>query len=451
MADSIKIRKGLNIPLKGEADMQLVALPLSERYAVKPTDYTGVTPKLLVKEGDNIRAGAPVFFSKDDERLKFVSPISGVVEKIVRGEKRKILEVVIKTDTELKYKKADISQNSDKSSKEIIDLLLNFGLWPFIIKRPYAVIAKPEDKPKAIFISGFDTSPLAPDYNFILKDRVKQFQKGIDILKRLTDGKLHLNLNDEDRSVSVLSDIKNVELNYFSGPHPAGNVGTQINKLQPINKGEVIWCVNPQDVAIIGDFFLTGEVNLKRIMALTGSQVKVPKYYSLISGAQINDMIKDNVVSGANNRIICGNALTGEAINVDGYTGFYKDQITIIPEGNKYEMLGWALPGFSKFSISKTFFSWLLAKKKYALNTNYNGGNRAYVVTGEYEKVFPFDILPQQLIKAIIIEDIDLMERLGIYEVAEEDFALCEFVCSSKIEVQNLVRKGLDLMRKEME
>jgi Na+-transporting NADH:ubiquinone oxidoreductase subunit A len=337
------------------------------------------------------------------------------------------------------------------SKEKITEKLLESGIWPLIRQRPYTVIANPDDNPKAIFISAFDTSPLAPDFDLIVHGQGEIFQAGLDALKKLTSGKVHLNLPGGVTTSKVFSNSKNVHIHYFKGPHPAGNVGPQINKIDPINKGEIIWHVRPHDILTIGRLFVEGKFNAERIIALTGSEVIKPSYYKTKIGASIKELVKNNVKEGRL-RYISGNVLTGRKIDNDGFIGFYDSQVTVIPEGDYYELLGWALPGFGKFSYSKTFPTWMAGKnKKYRLDTNLHGGERAFVMTGQYEKVFPFDIYPMQLLKAILIEDIDAMENLGIYEVDEEDFALCEFIDTSKTDIQAIVRKGLDAMRKEME
>jgi Na+-transporting NADH:ubiquinone oxidoreductase subunit A len=324
------------------------------------------------------------------------------------------------------------------------------GLWPAVRQRPYHIVANPADVPKAIFISGFDTGPLAPDYNFIMDNSPETlFKSGISALKKLTDGKINLILNGEGGSSELLKRAKEVEISHFSGPHPAGNVGIHIHHLEPINKGEIVWFVNLQDVISIGRLFEEGIYMHERIIALTGSEVINPQYYKVRSGTSVAGIVKDNVKPG-NLRYISGNVLTGARIEPEGYLGYYDSQVTVIPEGDYYEFFGWMMPGIDKFSFSRTFASSLIPRKNYSLDTNFHGGERAFVMTGQYEKVIPMDIYPMQLLKAILAEDIDLMENLGIYEIAEEDFALCEFICPSKIEIQSIIRKGLDMMVKEM-
>jgi len=449
MSKVIKLKKGLDIKLKGKAEKILFTADSSDNYAVMPPDFLGVTPKLLVKPGDKVKAGSPLFFDKNNPEVFFTSPVSGTVEAVNRGERRRILEVVVKADKEISYLQFNKAEPSDLSREEIVDNLQKSGLWPFIIQRPYAVIANPADTPKAIFISCFDSAPLAPDYDFVLNGQEDNFQRGIEVMKKLTSGKIHLGVNAKFPVANVFAKAKGVVINSFKGPHPAGNAGVQMHHVDPVNKGDIVWQVNPQDIAIIGKLFESGTYDASKIVAITGSEIKNPKYARTLIGASLTSLIKDNVNEG-NNRYISGNALTGTGISKNGFLGYYHSQITVIPEGDFYEMFGWALPGLKKFSFSRTFLTWLMPNKEYDVNTNLHGGIRSFVVSEEYEKVLPMDILPVHLLKAVLIEDIDKMEQLGIYEIAEEDLALCEFVCTSKIDIQEILRTGLDLMRKEM-
>ena len=319
-----------------------------------------------------------------------------------------------------------------------------------IKQRPYDIIANPEDMPKAIFVSGFDSAPLAPDYDVTLADELPALQAGIDCLKKLCEKNVNLNLREGTPSTSIFTKLKNVDVNYFSGPHPAGNVGIQIHHLNPINKGDIVWVVNAMDLAIIGRVFTTGKFDARKVIAIAGSEVEKPAYYKTIMGAQIKCLVKGNLKNQVHQRIISGNVLTGYKTDEDNYLGYYNNMVTVIPEGDNYEFLGWAMPGFNKFSLSKTFPSFLCPNKKYSLNANYNGEERAFVVTGQYEKVLPMDILPVYLLKAVLAEDLDKMEQLGMYEIAPEDMALCEFVCTSKTPVQEILEKGIELMIREL-
>ncbi len=447
MSKVIKIKKGLDIRLKGKAEKQLVESEMSASYAVKPTDFEGLTPKLLVKAGHEVKAGTPLFFDKYRPEILFTSPVSGKVLEVNRGERRKILEIIVEPDGKKEYEEFKKADPNNLQAEEIKENILKSGLWPAVMQRPYAIIANPKDTPKAVYISGFDSAPLAPDYEFILKDCFQDFQTGVDALKKLTSGNVNLSLHKE-LNTDFFKSTKGVEIYEFSGPHPAGAIGVQINHIDPLNKGDIVWYVNPADVAKIGKLFNEGIYDATKIIALTGSEVKEPKYYKILNGAEISSIIKDQV-DNKNVRYISGNVLTGEKVAKSNFIGYYHYQITVIPEGNEPEFMGWATPGFEKFSMTRTFFSWLNPNKELVLDTNLHGGLRAFVVTGELEKVFPMDILPMQLLKAIIVEDIDLMEQLGIYEVAEEDFALCEVINTSKIEIQKLIRKGINIMIKE--
>lgn len=447
MNEVIKLRKGLNIKLKGSAEKVLEILPPPKTVALKPTDFQGLTPKLSVKADTEVKAGDALFYDKYHPEILFTAPLGGKVVSINRGERRKILEVVIETREKagsLEFKKADPTK---LSADEIKEQLLKSGLWPFIKRRPYGVIASPDDKPVSIYISTFDTAPLAPDYNFILGDQIDTFQTGINALSKLTEGKVYLGANTD----SVFSSVKNVEINTFDGPHPAGNVGIQIANTKPINKGEVVWTVNAQDILFIGRLFENGKVDFTRKLAVTGSEVESPKYYQTALGAPVASVTEGNLIDASyNQRIISGNVLTGTKVKAECYLGYYHSQVTVIPEGDEYEFMGWADPGFGKFSATKTYFGKLFPKKGYTLNANLHGGERAFVLSGQYEKLVPMDILPVHLLKAILVNDIDKMEQLGIYEVIEEDFALCEYACTSKVEVQKILRDGINTMIKEL-
>jgi Na+-transporting NADH:ubiquinone oxidoreductase subunit A len=447
MSETIKLRKGLNIKIKGSAKEELKTLSAPLTIALKPTDFLGLTPKLKVKADAIVKAGDALFYDKYHPEILFTSPVGGKVISINRGERRRILEVVIESDEKAGSVKFVKSNPDSLSGEEIKNQLLKSGLWPFIKKRPYGIIAVPDEKPISIYISTFDTAPLAPNYSFMLESELDTFQTGVNALAKLTDGKVKLGVNNS----SVFSAVKNVEINTFAGPHPAGNVGIQIHHTAPLNKGDVVWTVNVQDVIFIGRLFETGKVDFTKIVALTGSEVENPQYFKTILGAPISTFIDGNLkTTDYKQRIISGNVLTGTKVEPGGFLGFYDSQISVIPEGDDYEFMGWALPGIDKFSASKTFLSKLFPKKEYVLNANLHGGERAFVLSGQYEKLVPMDILPVHLLKAILVNDIDKMEQLGIYEVIEEDFALCEYACTSKIKVQNILRNGINTMIKEL-
>lgn len=448
MSRTINLKQGFDIRIEGKAEVVIRKELHTSLYAVKPIDFPSLVAKLDVSVGTVVKAGSPLFHDKDRPQVVFTSPVSGVVRDIVRGAKRAILEVVVEQSGTESVKFEIPSLLDTLSRQQIKDLLLRSGLWVSVRQRPYHVVANPDDVPKAIFISGFDSSPLAANYGFIIENlSVELFQKGVDVLRQLTDGKVYLSLQGSGSSTSsqTFANIKGVEINYFTGKHPAGNVGVQIHHLNPVNKGEVVWYVNVQDIVAIGRLFEEGVYCPERVIALAGSEVATTGYYRTVSGASIEEMVSNNLKS-ENVRFISGNVLTGKKIERDGYIGFYDSVVTVIPEGNYYELFGWGLPGLRKESFSRTFLSALCKRSKYRLDTNFHGEERAFVMSGQYEKVLPMDIYPVYLLKAILAEDIDMMEKLGIYEVAEEDFALCEYICTSKIEIQEIIRKGIQLM-----
>ena len=448
MSTDYIINKGIDIQLLGDAEKTIVDLN-AKRFAIKPTDFIGCFPKMLVKEGDEVKAGSPLFYDKYREDIKFTSPVSGKITSLVRGPKRKLLEIIIESDG--KGESVDFGKKNIESLKrdEIISMMLESGSWPLVRQRPYSNIADPKAEPKSIFVNAFSTVPLAADFDLLVEGQAEAFQAGLDVLSKLTNGKVYLNVGKKKTTSKVFLSAKNVQISTFSGPHPAGNVSVHISRLDPINKGESVWYAGPQEVIAIGSLFIDGKINSKRVFAFAGSEVNNPKYYRSYVGACITNMTSGNI-KGDNNRFISGDVLSGTKIYKDGFMGFYDNMATVIPEGDHHEFFGWITPGLDKFSMSGTFLNKLFKNKKYRLDTNLHGGHRAFVMTGKYEKVFPFDIYPMQLLKAIIVEDIDLMEQLGIYEVDEEDFALCEVIDTSKTEMQKIVREGLDLMRKEM-
>lgn len=446
MSNDIKIRKGLDIKLKGEAEKLISEAPRSKFFAIKPTDFHGVTPKMVVKEGEAVQAGDTIFYSKGSERVKFVSPVSGTIQEIKRGAKRRILEVVIQADATDAFKDFGQKDISKMSADEVKTTLLESGCWPFIKQRPYDIVANPDDSPKAIFISGMATAPLAADVEFILEKRKEDFQAGLDAISKLTSGKTHLCV--DKRSVSFFGEVNGVELHKVSGPHPAGNVGVQIHHIDPVNSGERVWVINPEDVAIIGSLLRTGKYNPTRVVAVAGSEAPKAQYFRFKLGSNVKDIVGS---VSEDIRVISGDVLTGDKISGDGFVGFYHNTITLIPEGDTYRMFGW-LPFKDNNipSMSKTSLSWLFPNKKYKVNTNLNGEERALVVTGEMEKVMPMDVYPMQLLKECMVFNIEKMENLGIYEVAPEDFALVDYVNTSKLEAQAIIREALDVMINEV-
>ncbi|MCF6349401.1 MAG: Na(+)-translocating NADH-quinone reductase subunit A [Flavobacteriaceae bacterium] len=446
MSTDIKIKKGLTIKLQGAASNDIETSTRSKIFTIYPTDFHGITPKLTVKVGAKLLAGDVLFYAKSNEELKFTSPVSGELTGIIRGAKRKILALTIKADAKDTYKDFGKKTPSNLTDVQIKEALLECGAWAFINQRPYDTLANPKDTPKAIFVSGFDTAPLAANTKITLQGKEDAFQVGMDALSKLTEGKIHLSVQGN----SFLNTIKGVSIHNITGKHPAGNVGVQISKINPINSGDRVWTINAQDVAIIGNLFLTGNFDTTRIIALAGSEVSNPKYYQAKPGTSIADFTKDKLASD-NVRIINGNPLTGKSIKMEGSLGFYNNEVTVLPEGGAYRFMGW-LPfvGNHIHSVSRTSFSFLASKKEYVLNTLLNGEERAFVETGAMEKVMPIDVYPMQLLKATLVGDIDRMEKLGIYEVAPEDFALIDYTSSSKIEAQDIIRKGLDLMISEV-
>lgn len=450
MSDVIRIKQGLDINLKGKAEKIIQKLERPSFVALKPGDFNGLTPKLSVKPGDRVKAGDQLFFDKYHPEISFTSPVSGEVSEILRGERRMIWEVIVKADARDEFVEFEVKDPLEMSRDEIISILIKSGMWPAIRQRPYSIIAHPSDRPKAIFISTFDTAPLAPDIDFIVNGNEAEFKKGIDALSALTDDQIHLGVDARYPVSKAYTDLKKVKIHKFLGPHPSGNVGVQIHHIDPINKGEVVWFISVRDVIRTGRLFINGIIDNSTIVALTGSEVLKPRYCKTIIGAEISTIVKDNL-KGDNIRIISGNALTGKKVEKNEFLGFYDQQITVIPEGNFHEFLGWASPGFGKYSFYRAFWSWLKPNAEFNIDTNLHGGRRSFVLTGNYEKVIPMNIYPMHLLKAIMVEDIDKMEKLGIYEVDEEDFALAEFICPSKTEIQAIIRKGLDLIRKETE
>ena len=450
MSNDIKITKGLDIKLKGEAEKTTEKAIISNFYTLRPEDFHGVIPKLIAKEGTKVKAGEPIFYDKADESVKFVSPVSGEVIDIPRGAKRKILAIKLQADKEQTYVDHGKFNLDAADAAAVKKHLLASGCWPFIKQRPYDVIAKTDETPRDIFISGYASAPLAADLDYVLAGKEAQLQAAINALAKLTDGTIHVSVGK--KSNSPLAGLNGIKLHKVSGPHPSGNVGTLINKIAPVNKGEVVWTVAAQDLVVIGELLLTGKFNAERTVALVGSSVKKPRYFVTKIGSEIATMVYDNGVDkNGNDRIISGNVLTGKEVKPDGYLDFYSNTITVIPEGDDYEFFGWNKPVFNKISNSRALtFSWLFPNKKYELDTNTNGEHRAFVLTGNYEEVFPLDIYPMQILKACMYQDLDEMEALGMYEVAPEDFALTEFVCVSKQPHQQIIRKGLDVMIQEI-
>jgi Na+-transporting NADH:ubiquinone oxidoreductase subunit A len=449
MSADITLLKGLTIPMSGMADLNISSADIADNFVIYPHDFHGVVPKMLLKEGEAVLQGQPIFYSKAIPEIKFVSPVSGTLTKIERGAKRRIMSLSIAADG----KDNAVAHKLDKLDKmeatDVKKYLLESGCWPFVKQRPYDVIADPNSLPKAIFISGFSTAPLSADVPFTLSSQKEDFQNGINVLAKLAP-KVHLSV--EASSVSFLNEISNTEVHRFKGPHPAGNVGVQIHHIDPVSAGEIVWVVGPADVARIGAFFSIGIFDASQMVAVVGPVVKSPTYFKSRIGAAVAPLLKKAGINADGQiRVINGDSLSGIAIHADGNLGFYNNTLTVLAEGNRFRMFGWLPFACSKiFSMSRTSLSWLLPKRTYALDTNMNGEERALVVTGEMEQVLPMDIFPMQLLKECMVQNIEKMEGLGIYEVAPEDFALVDYASTSKIEAQSIIREALDLMIKEV-
>ena len=441
----IKLSKGLDIHLQGKAEEKKIQLKSNGKYALVPDDFEGVTPKVVVKEGDKVKAGDALFVNKQYPDVKFASPVSGTVREVVRGERRKVL--CIKVDADAQQEFADFGKRDvgSMSGEQVINALLEAGLFGYINQLPYAVSTNPSVQPKAIFVSALRDKPLAADFEYEVKGQEQDFQTGLTALSKIAKTYLGVGVN------SALKGMNDVVVNVFDGKCPAGNVGVQVNHVDPVNKGEVVWTIgDPTVVLFIGRLFNTGKVNLSRTVALCGSEITSPAYVDMLVGEELSTLLSNSYDASKSVRIINGNVLTGMPTTKEGFLGAHTSEITVIPEGNDAdEMLGWILPRFKQFSVNRSYFSWLLGKKQYALDARVKGGERHMIMSGEYDRVLPMDIYGEYLIKAIISGDIDRQEQLGIYEVAPEDFALAEFVDSSKLELQRIVREGLNILRKE--
>ena len=444
MANVIKLRKGLDINLQGKAEEKRIQLKSNGQYALVPDDFEGVVPKVVVKEGDKVKAGDALFVNKQYPEVKFASPVSGTVREIVRGERRKVLCVRVDADAQqeqVDFGKKDVSKMDGKA---VIDALLEAGIFGYINQLPYAISTNPSQMPKAVFVSALRDMPLAGNFEFEVKGQEGDFQTGLTALSKIAKTYLGCGVH------SSFENCQNVEVNVFDGPCPAGNVGVQVNHLSPVNKGEVVWTVEPTVVLFIGRLFNTGKVDLRRTVALCGSEIKAPAYVDMLVGEELATLLSNSYDADHHVRIINGNVLTGKPTTKDGFLGAHTSEITVIPEGDDVdEFAGWIMPRFNQFSVNRSYFSWLFGKKKYALDARVKGGERHMIMSGDYDKVLPMDIYGEYLIKAIITGDIDRQEALGIYEVSPEDFALAEFVDSSKLELQRIVREGLNILRKE--
>ena len=445
MANVIKLRKGLDITLEGKAEEKKIQLKSNGKYALVPDDFEGVTPKVVVKEGDKVKAGDALFINKQYPEVKFASPVSGTVREVVRGERRKVLCVRVDADEKQEYVDFGKKDVDKMTGEQVINALLEAGIFGYINQLPYAVSTNPSVQPKAIFVSALRDKPLACDFEYEVEGQLADFQTGITALSKIAKTYLGVGVG------SKLEGVKDAEVNVFDGKCPAGNVGVQVNNIDPVNKGEVVWTIgDPTVVLFIGRLLNTGKVDLRRTVALCGSEIKNPAHVDMLVGEELSTLLSNSYDASKSVRIINGNVLTGKPTTKDGFLGAHTSEITVIPEGNDAdEMLGWILPRFKQFSVNRSYFSWLCGKKQYALDARVKGGERHMIMSGEYDKVLPMDIYGEYLIKAIIAGDIDRQEALGIYEVSPEDFALAEFVDSSKLELQRIVREGLNILRKE--
>ncbi|MEE1235930.1 MAG: Na(+)-translocating NADH-quinone reductase subunit A [Bacteroidaceae bacterium] len=441
MSKLIKLRKGLDVNLKGKAALETVSVKCPGEYALVPDDFTGMKPKVVVNEGDTVLAGDALFVDKKHPEVKFVSPVSGTVTLVERGDRRKLLSVRVKSDGKQQSREFDVKG-------DIKAVLMESGMFAFFRQRPYDVVANPEDKPKAIFVSAFNSMPLSQDFSYVVKGQEEEFKAGIKALSAIAKVNLGINVA---QSKTFLNDVPNCEITVFDGPAPAGNVGVQINHVDPINKGEVVWTIGAEEVIFVGRLMKTGRVDLTRTIAVAGSEVKKPAYATIKVGQKLDTLLQGQISDEASLRIINGNVMTGIKTSKDGYLAAHATEVNVIPEGDHAdEFMGWIMPRFNTFSTHRSYLSWLFGKKKeYVFDARVKGGERHMIMSGEYDKVFPMDIFAGYLIKAIITGDIDRQEALGIYEVAPEDFAIAEFVDSSKLELQRIVREGLDILRKE--
>jgi len=447
MTRIIKLNRGLDINLAGKAEKTTLSIANGNVYALQPDCFVGVKPKVVVKEGDKVKAGDALFVNKDYPEVKFASPVSGTVALVERGERRKVLSVRVNADAEQVYADFGKKNPASMNAEQVKEALLEAGLFGYINQLPYAVSTNPQTEPKAIFVSALRDMPLAGDFEYELKGQEADFQTGLTALSRIAKTYLGIGYNQE---ATALTNAKDVEVVAFKGKCPAGNVGVQINHISPVNKGETVWTVEPTTVIFIGRLFNTGHVDLSRTVALAGSEVTEPAYTVMKVGQQLSTLLEGRIKNETTVRIINGNPLTGNVTTTEGFLGAHTSEVTVIPEGDKAdEMLGWIMPRLKQFSVSRSYFSWLMGKKEYKLDARVKGGERHIIMSGEYDSVLPMDIYGEYLIKAIIAGDIDKMEQLGIYEVSPEDFALAEFVDSSKLELQRIVREGLDMLRKE--
>ncbi len=450
MSKDFVLKKGLDIPVAGAAELRVSKTIAPGIVAVEPTSFKGFLPRLLVAEGDSVLCGSPVLADKKNPDILLASPVSGTVREIVRGEKRKLLAVLIESDGKQAALDFGVRDAGALDAEQVRTALLQSGLWPWLVQRPYGIIADPAIRPRDIFISAFNTAPLAADVNFCFGKETKALQAGVDALSKLTDGKVHVSIA-ADAQDSPFAGLRGIELHRFSGKHPAGNVGVQISHIAPIRKLDTVWTVSPAGLAAIGKLFTTGRYDAVRKVAVTGPMAFAPAYIETVPGMPMRE-IAGFCGNSEGLRVISGDILSGKTVGREGYLGFADTQVTLVREGTDQELLGWIRPfRFNQFSADRSYFSWLLPKKKYAMDTNLHGGPRAFLMNdGYYARVLPMDIYPVFLAKACLAGEIENMEKYGIYEVLPEDLATCEFVDPSKNDIQDMIEKGIDLMLKEM-
>ncbi len=446
----IFLNRGFDINIKGKAAKAYFDDIEIKNYAVQPGNFRGVVPipKVVVEVGDKVKAGDLLFYDKKKTELKFVAPVSGEVIAIRRGERRSIKQIVIAADKDINYRKFETPDLGTVDRDSLVEFLLESGLWPLIRQRPYDYVPDKDTVPKNIFISTFDTAPLAADMDFVVKGREKEFQTGLDVLKKLTPGKVYLGLNaNKDKAPSdAFTKAEGVEKTYFKGPHPSGNVGVQIHHTAPIKGEDKVWVLGVQEVITFGSMFLNNIYDAQRIIAITGDEVIDAKYLKTYMGADVSDTVKV-CIKNVKCRVISGNVLSGETKMFGEYLNAFDSQVSIIKEGDDYVPFGWLISKKKTPTFWKAFIDqWLGGNKEMDVDTNTNGQKRAFVATGIYEKVLPMDIYPVHLMKSILAGDIEQMEGLGINELAEEDVALCEFICPSKQEFQAILRDGHRMM-----
>ncbi|MCQ2183298.1 MAG: Na(+)-translocating NADH-quinone reductase subunit A [Bacteroidales bacterium] len=450
MSQNFVLKKGLDVPIKGKAELRISNAKNPNVVAVQPSLFKGLMPRLLVKEGDAVMCGSPVIADKSHPDILLTSPVSGTVKSIVRGEKRKLLAVLIENNHE--GESVEFSLPANAGAEEVRRLLLSSGMWPWFVQRPYGIIANPDVKPRSIFVSGFNTAPMAPDVEFCFTNEIRFIQAAVSAISKLTDGGVHVSLDAGNYSSTPLHKLEDCTIHTFSGKHPAGNVGVQISHICPIRKDETVWTISLLGLAAIGRLIMGKKVDLRRRVAVCGPNAIDPSYIETLPGMPMSDILGQVGNTPEITRVISGDILTGANVGVDGYLGFYDNQISLLKEGNEKEYFGWIRPfRYKQFSTDHSYFSWLTPWRKYNIDTNLHGGPRAFIMNDAYYgKVLPMDIYPLYLTKACIAGDIEKMEKFGIYEVLPEDLAVCEFVDPSKNNIQDIIAKGIDLMLKEM-